>query len=68
MSTKAYRVEESEIELALRNLVWAIDMVHWSPQYQAVWTYACINGLEYMGPSYAEELEGARKLLMGRLQ
>ena len=68
MSKRTYRADESEVELALRNLVWAIDTVHWSPQYQAVWTYACIHGLKYEGPTYAIELEGARKLLIGRLQ
>ena len=59
---------ESDVEEALRNLIHAIDNVHWSPQYQAVWAYACMHGLDYQGPSYCAELDEARALLSWRLQ
>ena len=60
--------DETEVETVLRNLIHAIDGVHWSEQYQAVWNLAFMHGLPYEGPSYSDELEAARKLMNGRLQ
>ena len=59
---------EGEVEEALRNLVHAIDEVHWSEDYQSVWNYAFMNGFKYQGPTYIRELDKARKLLSWRLQ
>lgn len=59
---------ESDVEEALRNLIHAIDTVQWSQEYQGVWNYALMHGLDYQGPTYNKELAEARELLSWRLQ
>lgn len=59
---------EGDVEEALRNLIHAIDNVRWSQEYQGVWTFAFMHGLDYQGPNYSSELERARELLSWRAQ
>jgi len=58
---------KKELEAALKNLVDKLTEVENNSEYKGIWTVAYVHGIQYAGPSYAEELSAAR-LVLKRLE
>lgn len=56
-------MNDAKTRKALADLVAAIDLVHASPEYMAVYQTAQAQRGSYNGPNYADELARARAVL-----